>query len=297
MNSSNKHLGIIAIAALFGFVALLVAYAILNFAGFASCVIGAIVAIITAIVLWLGWRDAAEGPTGPRDLSPNTADLNTSRIATPSTTLASAPTAAAATPAAFASTGATPATPAAVKAAPASAKPAAKKATAVKAATPDVQVAKPAAVKPAKPAAVKAAKPAAAKPAAVKAAKPVAKAVSVKAAPAKAVKPAAKAVSVKAAPVAADGKPETLTKARAGGADDLKQLKGVGPSLEKTLNEMGFYHFDQVASWRKKEVEWVDSRLKFKGRIVRDEWIKQAKVLARGGTSDFSNKVKKGGVY
>ncbi|MEP3786615.1 hypothetical protein [Ascidiaceihabitans sp.] len=111
--------------------------------------------------------------------------------------------------------------------------------------------------------------------------------------PASAAKPAA----AKRAPVAADGKPETLTAARGGAADDLKQIKGVGPGLEKTLNELGFYHFDQVAGWRKKEIEWVDSRLKFKGRIERDEWTKQAKVLAKGGTTDFSNKVKKGGVY
>lgn len=99
------------------------------------------------------------------------------------------------------------------------------------------------------------------------------------------------------APVAADGKPAVLTAPRAGGGDDLKQLKGVGPALEKTLNELGFYHFDQIAAWRKKEVEWVDSRLRFKGRIERDEWIKQAKVLAKGGSTEFSKKVKKGGLY
>lgn len=118
---------------------------------------------------------------------------------------------------------------------------------------------------------------------------------------AKTAKPKAAATKVAktaaAKPIAADGKPETLTKARAGGADDLKQLKGVGPGLEKTLNELGFYHFDQVASWRKKEIEWVDGNLRFKGRIERDEWIKQAKVLAKGGTTEFSSKVKKGGVY
>ncbi|MCI2398023.1 NADH:quinone oxidoreductase [Aliiroseovarius subalbicans] len=120
-----------------------------------------------------------------------------------------------------------------------------------------------------------------AKPAA-KAAKPAAK--SAKPAAKAAAKPAAKAAAKpKRAPVAKDGKPETLSAARSGGADDLKQLKGVGPGLEKTLNELGFYHFDQIAGWRKKEVEWVDSRLKFKGRIERDEWIKQAKALAKTG--------------
>jgi len=114
-------------------------------------------------------------------------------------------------------------------------------------------------------------------------------------------KPAAKKAATKAAParkpVAKDGKPETLKKARAGGADDLKQLKGVGPGLEKTLNELGFFHFDQVAGWRKKEIEWVDSRLKFKGRIERDEWTKQAKTLAKGDATEFSKRVKKGDVY
>lgn len=126
-----------------------------------------------------------------------------------------------------------------------------------------------------------------------------AKKAAAKKAPAKAASDAeAKPAAAKRAPVAADGKPETLTGPRAGStADDLKQIKGVGPGLEKTLNELGFYHFDQIASWRKKEVAWVDSRLKFKGRIERDDWIKQAKVLAKGGTTEFSSKVKKGGVY
>jgi NADH-quinone oxidoreductase subunit E len=67
--------------------------------------------------------------------------------------------------------------------------------------------------------------------------------------------------------------------------------------LEKTLNELGFYHFDQVAGWRKKEVEWVDARLRFKGRIERDGWIAQAKILAKGGSTEFSKRVTKGGVY
>ena len=70
-------------------------------------------------------------------------------------------------------------------------------------------------------------------------------------------------------------------------------MKGVGPGLEKTLNELGFYHFDQISGWRKKEIEWVDSRLKFKGRIERDEWTKQAKVLAKGGETEFSKRSKK----
>ncbi|WP_394196278.1 NADH-quinone oxidoreductase subunit E [Litoreibacter albidus] len=99
-------------------------------------------------------------------------------------------------------------------------------------------------------------------------------------------------------PVAADGKPELLKKARAGGPDDLKMIKGVGPKLEALLHRMGVYHFDQIAGWRKKEVAWADENLEgFKGRVSRDEWVKQAKVLAKGGTTEFSSRVKKGGVY
>jgi NADH-quinone oxidoreductase subunit E len=83
-----------------------------------------------------------------------------------------------------------------------------------------------------------------------------------------------------------------LSGPRDGGADNLKLLKGVGPKLEGTLNELGFYHFDQIAAWTDAEVAWVDTRLKFKGRIERDGWIEQAKILAAGGETEFSKKSK-----
>ncbi|MEO1111216.1 MAG: NADH-quinone oxidoreductase subunit E [Pseudomonadota bacterium] len=90
--------------------------------------------------------------------------------------------------------------------------------------------------------------------------------------------------------------PETLSAPRDGKADDLKKLKGVGPKLEATLHELGFYHFDQVAKWGPAEVAWVDSRLKFKGRIERDGWIEQAKLLAAGEDTEFSKRVEAGEV-
>ncbi len=111
----------------------------------------------------------------------------------------------------------------------------------------------------------------------------------------KATAPAAdKPAKAKRAPVAADGKPETLAAARAGGADDLKLISGVGPKLEGMLNKLGFWHFDQVASWRKKEVQWVNDNLEgFKGRVERDDWVSQAKILAKGGETEFSKRKKK----
>ncbi len=93
-------------------------------------------------------------------------------------------------------------------------------------------------------------------------------------------------------------RPSGLKAARGGKADNLKEIKGVGPKLEKMLNEMGFYHFDQVAAWSANEIAWVDANLKgFKGRASRDNWIEQAKILAAGGETEFSKRVDKGDVY
>ena len=108
--------------------------------------------------------------------------------------------------------------------------------------------------------------------------------------PAPAVKPVSKtkpkpAPKTKAAPAAAapaaEKAPKTLKKAK-GQPDDLKRLSGVGPKLEQTLNELGFFHFAQIAQWGPDEIAWVDSRLKFKGRIEREGWVAQAKALAEG---------------
>jgi predicted flap endonuclease-1-like 5' DNA nuclease len=93
-------------------------------------------------------------------------------------------------------------------------------------------------------------------------------------------------------------RPEALSAPRAGGADDLKRIKGIGLKLEKLCNEMGVYHFDQISGWNATEVAWMDANLKgFKGRVTRDEWVAQASLLASGGEPEFSKRVDKGGVY
>jgi predicted flap endonuclease-1-like 5' DNA nuclease len=93
-------------------------------------------------------------------------------------------------------------------------------------------------------------------------------------------------------------KPDTLAAARGGKADDLKQIKGVGPKLEKMLHGMGFYHFDQIAGWSDAQIAWVDDNLTgFKGRASRDAWVDQARVLASGGETAFSKRVDEGDVY
>lgn len=93
-------------------------------------------------------------------------------------------------------------------------------------------------------------------------------------------------------------RPQALDAPREGGADDLKKIKGVGPKLEELVNSMGFYHFDQIANWTESEVAWVDENLEgFKGRVTRDGWVEQAKLLASGNDTEFSKRVDKGDVY
>lgn len=119
--------------------------------------------------------------------------------------------------------------------------------------------------------------------------------------PAPVVTPAPEAEPETPAPTSvsdAGTQPQGLASAREGGADDLKKIKGVGPKLEQMLNEMGYYHFDQIAAWTADEVAWVDANLKgFKGRVSRDTWVEQAKLLAAGGETDFSKKVDEGDIY
>jgi predicted flap endonuclease-1-like 5' DNA nuclease len=84
-------------------------------------------------------------------------------------------------------------------------------------------------------------------------------------------------------------RPVSLDAPREGGADDLTRIKGIGPKLEALCHELGFYHFDQVAAWTADEVAWVDQNLEgFKGRVTRDNWVEQARVLAEGGETGAS---------
>lgn len=82
-------------------------------------------------------------------------------------------------------------------------------------------------------------------------------------------------------------RPKGLPGARDGKPDKLQMISGVGPKLEKTLHGLGFFHFDQIAEWTTDQVGWVDDHLRYKGRIERDEWIAQAKLLAEGDMDQF----------
>ncbi len=81
--------------------------------------------------------------------------------------------------------------------------------------------------------------------------------------------------------------PGSIGAARGGEADDLKLIWGVGPEIEKLLNQNGIYHFDQVAAWSKADVTWFDKISKvFEGRVEREKWVEQSKKLATGWRPD-----------
>jgi predicted flap endonuclease-1-like 5' DNA nuclease len=102
-----------------------------------------------------------------------------------------------------------------------------------------------------------------------------------------------------AAPLASTGKmqrPKGISAPRGGKADNLQRISGIGPKNEKVLHNLGFFHFDQIAEWTKEQMSWVDDHLKFNGRIGREEWIKQAKLLAEGKDEEFAKLYGTGGL-
>lgn len=147
------------------------------------------------------------------------------------------------------------------------------------------------------------------------AAKTAAKPVALKAAP---TKPAAKKVAapkivVAKAPVQAAPKPKVEVKAKAAPApkatpklkaapkpkavpkpvipDNLELLKGVGPKLNALLKSLGVTSFAQVANWTSPDITEIDAKLgNFAGRISRDNWVDQAKLLVKGDVAGFEKK-------
>jgi len=103
--------------------------------------------------------------------------------------------------------------------------------------------------------------------------------------PKKAAKPAAKKAAPKAAAeekAPAKKAAPKKTAAKTDGADDLTRISGVGPVMVKKLHANGVTTFAQIAAWTPEEVAAMDDVLNFKGRIDRDEWLKQAAEFAKG---------------
>lgn len=113
---------------------------------------------------------------------------------------------------------------------------------------------------------------------------------------------AAPAPVVKAEPKAeagADAKAEESAPPQSeadGSHDDLKRIRGIGVLIEKRLNALGVGTYDQIANWTSGDIDRISRSLEFKGRIERENWVEQARILASGGQTEFSRRVDRGEV-
>ena len=88
--------------------------------------------------------------------------------------------------------------------------------------------------------------------------------------------------------------PRLLKVARKGDADDLGQIKGIGPKLKALLNAAGIFHFDQISKWTAENVAWADAHFPgFKGCASRDAWPEQADaIVAQNKTKTQTRGIK-----
>ncbi|QIA22131.1 NADH dehydrogenase [Mesorhizobium sp. AA22] len=134
------------------------------------------------------------------------------------------------------------------------------------------------------------------KPAAAKAAA-APKASASKASASQASAPKLPASKTGAAPksAASAAKKAATTKAAAGKASNLRRLIGIGPANERLLNGLGVTTYAQIAAWTAADVERIEETLNFDGRIERERWIEQAKLLAAGDEEEFARRFPTGG--
>lgn len=76
--------------------------------------------------------------------------------------------------------------------------------------------------------------------------------------------------------------------------DDLKRIRGIGVLIEKKLNSLGICRYEQIANWSAAEIDRISQVLDFKGRIERESWVEQARILASGGQTEFSSRLDRG---
>ena len=76
-------------------------------------------------------------------------------------------------------------------------------------------------------------------------------------------------------------KPLIRSSPRPMGKDNLREIEGIDSDLESKLNELGIYHFDQIAKWSPKNAHWVEEYLTLEDNQVKEaNWIEQAKGLS-----------------
>lgn len=91
-----------------------------------------------------------------------------------------------------------------------------------------------------------------------------------------------------------DNKPLVLSFPKSSGKDNLKKIKGINSKIETELNNLGIYHFEQIAKWSNKNCDWIESFLDIPGCAKNNQWIEQAKILQCGNETIYSQKVEDG---
>lgn len=90
--------------------------------------------------------------------------------------------------------------------------------------------------------------------------------------------------------------PSTTARVVSSEVDDLKRVRGIGVLIERRLNGLGITRYEQIANWSADDVARISQALDFKGRIERENWVEQARILATGGYTEFSSRVDRGEV-
>lgn len=93
---------------------------------------------------------------------------------------------------------------------------------------------------------------------------------------------------------AIDNKPLILTSPKLVGRDSLIKIKGITTKIESDLNNLGIYHFDQIAKWSTKNCEWIEEFLLLPKIVRGNQWVEQAKVLTSGRDTEYSLRVSNG---
>ncbi len=88
-----------------------------------------------------------------------------------------------------------------------------------------------------------------------------------------------------------DNKPLILSSPRPSGKDKLIKIKGIDLKVEKDLNKLGIFHFNQIAAWSNRNCDWIEEFLLLPGTAKKNQWIEQAKILESGKETVYSQKI------
>ena len=89
-----------------------------------------------------------------------------------------------------------------------------------------------------------------------------------------------------------DNKPLILSSSRLSGKDNLIKIKGIDLKIEKNLNKLGIFHFNQIASWSNKNCDWIEEFLSLPGCAKKNQWVEQARILESGKETVYSQKIE-----